>query len=815
MKKIDFNHGWTVRRMEDGCEARPVTLPHDAMLSEKRDNTSTGEGNIGWYSGGDYEYVKVFDLPDEYRGKRLLLRFESVYREAEVFINDAKVAARPYGYSEFYVDAAPFLKDKGNVIRVIARNSHHPSSRWYPGTGIFRPVDLFLGEALCIPPDGVKITTLSVSPAEVEIRVRTSAPGRVRAVILYDDEPVAEAAGESRHVGPFKPIPANFGSSAQTLSPAQQCENEAVLKVTIPSARLWSTETPALYTVRLTIGEDCHEERFGLRSLTWDARRGLTINGERVILRGACIHHDNGLLGACSFPEAERRRVRILKENGYNALRSAHNPCSRALLEACDAEGMLMMDEFVDAWYIHKTKYDYVDHLKDWWQDDLRDMTEKDYNHPSVILYSTGNEVAETSQPQGIAFTREMTDYLHAMDPTRPVTCGINIFFNFLFSIGFGVYSDDKAEKAAPAPEKEKPKKKHVGSDFYNTLALAVGDSFMKFGATLHGSDVKTRDAFANMDIAGYNYGLWRYKKDLKKYPQRLILGTETFCKDAYSFWKIAKDNPRIIGDFVWTGMDYIGETGEGAAEYADYKGEEPCTRMTGGNGRVDLLGKPKAEAAYTRVAFEREPGPFIAVDPVYEDEKLGLSGWQLTKSLESWAWRGCEGRKARVTVYAKGAEAELLINGKSLGRRKIKGCSAVFKTTYENGEVTAVTYDEGGGEIGRRSLRTAGEKTQLRVLPEAESVSAEGLVFIPIRYTDPEGVWKPMEKHRLTVAVANGALVGLGSACPYTRGNYTDEQTDTYFGEAMAIVRADGSGDVTVRVSDESTSVATVIQLK
>lgn len=397
-------------------------------------------------------------------------------------------------------------------------------------------------------------------------------------------------------------------------------------------------------------------------------------------------------------------------------------------------------------------------------------------------MYSTGNEVAETAQKKGIALTGEMTNYLHSLDSTRPVTCGINIFFNFLSSIGLGVYSDDKAEKSAENAEKfaaeqakkaaaAKPekKKKPVGSEFYNTLACLVGDYFMKCGATLYPCDLKTRDAYANMDIAGYNYGIFRYKHDLKKYPNRLILGSETFCKDAYSFWEIAKKNKRIIGDFVWAGWDYIGEVGDGAAEYSDYKFEDPSTRMTGGNGRIDLNGKPRAEAAYTKVAFERETGPFIAVDPVYQKEKLRLTGWQLTKALESWAWGGCSGEPAKVEVYARAAQVELFINGKSVGKKNVKKCRANFNTTYEDGEITAVSYDEKGKEINRYSLQTAEKETILQVRPEEKSVKPEGLAFVQLQYTDAKGIWKPMEKHNLKVTVENGILKGLGSPGHHT----------------------------------------------
>ena len=863
MQKIDFNKDWICRCLTRDEAAYPVTLPHDAMLSEPRTQESTGEGNIGWYIGGDYEYTKNFFVPEEYKDKKVLIEFEGIYHNGEVYINGKKAAYRPYGYTNFYVDTEGFFQyGKENEIKVIARNADQPNSRWYSGTGIYRPAYLHVAGEKYIPVNGVKIRTLSYDPAKIEVVVKTSAPGEVSLKIEFEGSKVLRVIGESTKIGNVNNdrIISSDNKNMQPNGSVQTGENgqkselvqveaeknnqaaeyQAIFQLDVPNAKLWDTEHPNLYTCKAVFGEDEVIETFGIRELIWNPQVGMTINGERVILRGACFHHDNGVLGACTYPEAEERKMRILKENGYNAVRSAHYPCSKALLDACDRVGMLMMDEYVDVWYIHKTKYDYAGQLADWWKQDLKDMVDKDYNHPSVIMYSTGNEVAETAQKKGIALTGDMTNFLHSLDSTRPVTCGINIFFNFLSSIGLGVYSDDKAEKSAGNAEKNaaqatgknekkvvksgektvnkatengkkglgstKPekKKKPVGSEFYNTLACLVGDYFMKCGATLYPCDLRTKDAYANMDIAGYNYGIFRYKHDLKKYPNRLILGSETFCKDAYSFWEIAKKNKRIIGDFVWAGWDYIGEVGDGAAEYSDYKFEDPATRMTGGNGRIDLNGKPRAEAAYTRVAFERETGPFIAVDPVYQKEKLRLTGWQLTKALESWAWDGCNGEPAKVEVYARAAQVELFINGKSAGKKKVKKCRANFNTTYQDGEITAVSYDENGKEINRYSLQTAGKDTVLQVRPEEKTVKPEGLAFIQLQYTDSKGIWKPMEKHNIKVTVENGVLKGLGSPAPYVKGNYTDHTVATYYGEAMAVVQADGNGPVKVTVADE-----------
>lgn len=797
MKRMDFNRNWTCRCLTREEPAYAVTLPHDAMISEPRGEESRGEGNIGWYLGGDYEYEKKFTLPAENEGGKNILEFESVYQNAEVYVNGQKAALRPYGYTNFYVDLEAYAKPgEENELRVIARNSDHPNSRWYSGTGIYRPVWLWQGPARHIPLNGVRIRTLSFRPAVIQVTVHTTGEGAVKIEILDGEKIVA-------------------------VREAQAEKDCAIFELEVPEAKLWSPAHPNLYTCRASYGEDVSEETFGIRLLEYNPKVGMAINGKHIILRGACIHHDNGLLGACAFPEAEERKVKILKENGYNAVRSAHNPCSKAILDACDRLGMLMMDEYVDVWYIHKTEHDYANHMTKWWKQDLKDMVEKDYNHPSVIMYSTGNEVSETAQKKGIRLTGEMTDYINRLDGTRPVTCGINIFFNFLSSIGLGVYSDDKAKKNADAAAKKAEeakkvaaakdgkKKKPVGSEFYNTLACMMGDRFMKCGATLYPCDVKTRDAFANMDVAGYNYGIYRYLHDLKKYPNRLILGSETFCKDAYAFYEIAKKHPRIIGDFVWAGMDYIGEVGEGCAEYSDYNfaGEKPATRMTGGNGRIDLLGKPRAEAAYTRVAFDREKGPLMAVLPVYQKEKLRITGWQLTKALESWSWRGCAGMPASVEVYARAASVELFVNGKSAGRKNLpkKNCRVVFNVAYEDGELTAISYDSSGREMGRQTMRTAGTETQLQLRPETAAAKPEGLVFLPMQYTDENGIWKPMEKHRLKVRVENGDLAGLGSANAYVEGNYTDDHTTTYYGEAMAIIRAGASGRVRVFVTDES----------
>lgn len=782
MKATSLLTGWTCRHLGDTAPGKTVTLPHDAMLAEPRTALSAGGTNTGWYEGYDYEYRRTLTVPENELADTHILEFEGVYHNAEVWLNGQKAAFRPYGYTNFYVDCAPYLHAGENELRVIARNADQPNSRWYSGAGIYRPVQLWTAGGAHIALNGVRIRTLSLDPAVVEVRVKTTAPGTVR--LTVDDLPAVQ----------------------------QESDGEAVFTLTLDNARLWTPETPNLYTCRVSFADDEVTETFGVRKVEW-GMDGFLLNGKRYIIQGACIHHDNGLLGAVCDPDAVARKVRLLKENGYNAIRSAHNPCSKALLAECDRQGMLVMDEYIDHWYIHKTEHDYVDYFNEWWHQDLTDMVEKDYNHPCVVLYSTGNEVSETAQKRGVALTKEMTDFLHGLDDSRPVSCGVNIFFNFLSSIGFGVYSDEKAKKEAERAEKAKQrgekaaKKKAVGSQFFNNLAGLLGDEFMKRGATLHGCDVKTRDAFANMDIAGYNYGIYRYKHDLKKYPQRLILGSETFCNDAYKFRELAKQEPRLVGDFVWAGMDYLGEVMVGSWEYADYAEtfDGGPGWVSAGSGRIDLTGKPLGEALYTRVALEADNGPYIAVCPVnHTGDRHSPSAWKMTNAMPSWSWTGCEERKASVEVYARAARVELVLNGHTVGSKTLKNdCLARFSIPYESGTLEAVSYDAADHEIGRCKLQSAGGTTRLTLDAEEPTVKPGHLCYIRLRYTDENGITKPLVRGNIQVQMRGGTLVGLGSACPFNKHSYLDSETDTYYGEALAIVRM-GDGDaMTIAASD------------
>ncbi len=672
-------------------------------------------------------------------------------------------------------------------MEVIARNADLPNSRWYSGAGIYRPVWHEQLPQYHIIPESIRVKTLDWKKKTIEVVADAN----------FHESAVVEILDEKR-----------------VLERVEIADGHKLkLNISLPQAELWNLENPRIYQCRIRMGEDVQKVSFGIRTISCDAKDGFLLNGERIIFRGACIHHDNGLLGAVAEPFSEERKIRILKENGYNAIRSAHNPCSEALLNACDQLGMLIVDEYTDMWYIHKTRHDYAKYMQTWWEKDIEHMVRKDYNHPSVIMYSIGNEVSETAQHRGINLCGKMVEYLHELD-YRPVTCGINCFFNYLSSLGFGVYSDKKADK-------ECKKKKAVGSEYFNKLAGILGADFMKFGATLPGSDRKTKHAYEVLDVAGYNYGIKRYQKDLKKYPERVILGTETFCSDAYKFWQLAKKNRALIGDFVWSGMDYLGEVGIGAWEYSEYCKDfsHGSGWLTAGAGRIDLTGKPTGEMAYTRVAYELDKIRMAVIPVCFSGQKHSPSAWKMTNAIESWSWQGCEGKKALVEVYTQAHEARLYLNGMEVGRKKRKqqDCRIKFNIPYQAGELKAVAYDAKGKEVADTKLISASEDTILSLWPEKEKItSRQDLCYVRLAYTDKKGIVKPMIHGKIKVLVEGGTLLGVGNGCSYVNDDYLSDTTDTYYGEALAVIRPSGEKIIKIKaesiVGDSETEVAVKI---
>ncbi len=785
MRRMPLNTGWTFSR--NGGPEVPVTLPHDAMLGNGRSPQAPSGAGGAYFLGGTYTYERVIDAPATWANKRVLLELEAVYRDAIVSLNGAELARHAYGYTSFRVDLTPALRlGEPNVLQVACANVDQPDSRWYSGAGITRPAWLWIGATqAAITPDALRVTTVSLDPATVDVDV-TGVPAGAHVRVEIRDGQRTLACAHGRHV---------------TLE--------------LPGAPLWSEDAPHLLTCRATAltssASDVATVTFGLRTMAWgDA--GLLVNDKPVLLRGGCIHSGDGVLGAAEPDEAAWRRVRRLREQGFNAIRSAHNPCSRALLEAADALGVYVVDESWDMWYQHKNPHDYA---TDWEANRLLDldaMVARDFDHPSVIAYSVGNELSEPHDARGLAALRELVDHLHAADPTRPVTAGINLSILALSGTTASVYGDKGGLDAGSGGALRRVMS-GMDSTTYNMLANATG-GFMEGSAATALADRATSPAFDLLDICGYNYGSSRYYKDARLHPHRVIYGSETFPKDLVANWRAVERLPLVVGDFVWAAWDYIGEVGVGAWAYTpDGAGyEKPYPWLLAGVGLLDLCGNPGGEAFLARAARHQLPHPQICVRPVtHAGERATTSAWRCTDSIPSWAWRGCEGRMAEVEVYAeRGSLCELFLNGRSLGRRHVVGCVARFHARWEPGRLRAVVMDELGQPISTCELASAGDPWPT-LLPECDQVAAGGVAYVDLAMADVDGVVESCADVPVSVVVEGGELLGLGSARPRSTESFLSGHCTTYYGRALAVVRAGAPGRLTLRAETDSGQVAEV----
>lgn len=792
MKRQLFNDKWIFYK-QGSTDRQEVTLPHDAMIHEKREPNGAGGSAHGFFPGGVYVYEKTFTAPAEWEDKTVSLLFEGVYRNSVVEINGKKAGGCCYGYIPFMVCADGMLHYGGeNIVKVTVDNSELPNSRWYSGSGIYRPVSLIIGGKTHIRWQGVQISTLSYKPARIQ--VRTKAVGGEVSVEILDGGKVIAAGTETV-------------SGVQTGSPeaAVPAEREVTMDFEIPGAKLWSDETPHLYTCRVTLtegGEIADEvtETFGIRKIEW-SNQGLYVNGKETLLRGGCFHHDNGILGAATYAASEERRVRIMKEAGFNALRSSHNPTSTALMEACDRYGMYLMDETWDMWYSHKSKYDYAGDFMDCYKEDIRAMVERDFNHPSVILYSIGNEVSEPAQEKGVRLAREMVDYIHSLDGNRAVTGGINLMIISRSAKGNGIYK----EEGGRDDEGKQNKMNGMSSTMFNMITSMVGPGMNK-GANGKKADAVTSPVLDVLDIAGYNYASGRYPLEGRAHPDRVVFGSETFPQDIYKNWQMVKHYPYLVGDFMWTAWDYLGEAGIGAWAYTpDGKSfDKPYPWLLADVGALDLLGNPNGELFLAQAAWGLLRKPAIAVRPVnHPGVRPAKSVWRGTNAIPSWSWRGCEGNPAVVEVYTDAASVELYVNGRSVGKKKVKEGRAVFKTKYVPGVLTAVASDASGREISRSELRSASEKLRVMAEPEEKSITVGDIVYIPVNITDDKGIVECNEDRKLSVTVTGGELLAFGSANPRTEERYDSGSFTTYYGRAMAVVRADREGTITLTATD------------
>lgn len=800
--KIPFNEGWTFYKENDEKNMRTVTLPHDAMLYETRSADAAGKGASAYFPGGVYIYEKTLDLTAELAKRHLVLEFEGVYKNAVVSVNGEEIYHAAYGFSPFFVPLDGHLVSGENQIRVKADNSNQPDSRWYSGAGIYRPVTLHSLPKEHIFIEGVRVKTVSLDgvsddengaakfakAAKLLISAtHTGGVSNVAADILDADGNVVLTCELKRD------LQGSPNADSETaVTSAAECE--------IPNANLWSAENPYLYTVCVRADEDERVAKFGVRTLSWSPK-GFFVNGKETLLRGGCVHHDNGILGACAYTEAEERRVRILKENGFNAIRSAHNPCSKAMLDACDKYGVYVMDELYDMWYKHKQKYDYATEFQENYRYDIAALARRDYNHPSVIMYSIGNEVSEPASEKGVALSKEMYDCLKELDDTRAVTAGYNLMIMKNSAGGKDLYDGEEGGK----DESNDEKMNGMNSTMFNLVASMVGTGMNK-AANGKKADAATSPALDVLDVCGYNYASGRYPNEGKLHPDRIVMGSETFPQDIAKNWEMVEKYPYLIGDFMWVAWDYIGETGIGAWSYeADAKGfEKPYPWLLADTGALDILGDPNAELFLAQAAWG-EAKPKIGVRPCnHPDAKLIKATWRGTNALPSWSWKNCGGNSTVVEVYAKADKVELFINHRSLGKKKVKECRAVYKTKYERGMIEAVSYDASGNELGRSTLTTAKGELRISATPEKTEISVGEVVFVPIYLTGADGVIESNADETLTVGVTGGTLLGFGSANPRTTENFYSGTYTTYYGRALAAVRAEKAGTLTVHVAGD-----------
>lgn len=800
MTTTSFNDGWSVRdktsifeSLQGTAETVPVTLPHDALIHRDRDDAVGRTSHTGYFPSATVEYTKTIDIPEDYRDKRVTLELQGVHRDAMVYVNEAFAAQRPFGYSTFYVPVDAFLHYGAvNTVRIEARA--HEDSRWYTGVGMHRDALLHVTELVHVAPAGIQVRTPDIDSRRAVVEVATTVQNestgtaqRTVTTVLRDPEGRTVATDTA-------PLTLRAGTTSVTRQ-----------RLYVPTPQLWNVDSPFLYTATTILADtgtsvEEQETRFGIRTLQLDPVEGLRINGTTVKLRGTCIHHDNGILGAATIGRAEERRVELLKAAGFNAIRSSHNPLSQAMLDACDSRGMLVMDETFDIWTIGKSAYDYSLSFPEWWERDVEALVAKDFNHPSVIFYSIGNEIPETGNPLGSDWGRKIAEKIRSLDESRFVTNSIN---------GFVAAITDVARMMAEQRDGEAPAGVNAAGDFMG--AINASDMVTE----------RTAESFAAVDVAGINYGETRYVADRDTFPNRIIVGTETFPRNIDVNWRLVEENPHVIGDFTWTGWDYLGEVGIGRIQYL-VEGDMPSFAapypwLAAWCGDLDITGFRRPMSYYRETVFGLRHEPYIAVRPPQHHAAQALpSPWAWSDAVASWNWDVPTGSPATVEVYSDADEIELLLNGDSIGRAaagRDSSYRALFETRYAPGELTAVAYTA-GVEVSRTNLLTAVGEPRLQVDVDRDRLlhNTSDLSFITIELRDENGTLVSNADRLVTVVVSGTAVLqGLGSGRPDPTEKYDSNEHTTFGGRLLAIVRPAGVGTVTVHVTSEGLTPVTI----
>ncbi len=770
-ERLLFDHDWRFLLGDpaaaespsfDAAAWRTLDLPHDWSIEGKIDPQSPMGGSGGFFPAGVGWYRRTFTVPAAWSGKLVSVEFEGIYMNATVWLNGHELGTHPYGYTTFSYDLSPYLKPGAdNVLAVRVDQSKQRNSRWYPGSGIYRHVWLHATDGVHVTPWGTFITTPKVSADLARVWLRTT---------------IANESGSRSQMTVQTVLYGPSGAAVGRLETPTVLDHGASTEVdqdiAVEKPALWSPESPNLYravTRVMRSGNPLDEVStpFGIRSIEWSAEKGFLLNGNPVKMTGGCVHHDHGPLGAAAFDRAEERRVQILKESGFNAIRTSHNPPSPAFLDACDRLGMLVMDESFDCWSKGKNQFDYSVAFKDWWQRDIDAMVLRDRNHPSVVMWSIGNEVPERGEPLGAQEAKMLADYLRGLDRTRPVTSALNFIM--------GKWPDTDG--------------------FYSAL-----------------------------DIGGYNYNLNNHVEDHKRVPSRIMACTESYAQSTFDYWSMVAEFPYIVGDFVWTAIDYLGESGLGRWYYRDpkdtsregYGAPYPCHGADCGD--IDLCGNRRASAHYRNIVWNRGEKLFLGVrQPAPEGKELRVTRWGSYPVYASWNWPGMEGKPLEVEVYSRGDAVRLYLDDKLIGEKPTtrgEKFKANFSVPYAPGVLKAVAV-QSDKAIAESVLRTAGVPVQLRLIADRTEIRADGqdLSFITVEVVDAKGQAHPNADHQVSFAVKGaGTIAGIGNADLMSEEPYQGTQRKLFHGKALVVVRAPRkAGGLTLTASAPGLKEATI----
>jgi len=748
----------------DDSKWQPVTLPHDWSIAGPSEATNGMGGQGGFFPAGLGWYRYQLDAPADWKGKSVFLEFEGVYQHAEIFLNGTSLTSHPYGYTSFIVDLSKALKPgEKNVLAVKVDNSEQKNCRWYSGSGIYRHVRLFVTDPVHLVPYGIFVTVPKADASAASINIK--------AEVINEGSAATKVTVKNALFGPDGKLITSFPPAEIALASLGSGEIKVDAAVNTPP--LWSPENPLLSKVvtQIYLGDKLVDEvttPIGIRHLAWSADKGMTINGKTYKLNGGCIHHDNGVLGACAFDRAEERKIEILKASGFNAIRTAHNPPSPALLDACDRLGMLVMDEAFDCWVNGKhTKYDYHTVFKEWWQRDLDSMVRRDRNHPSVVLWSIGNEIPNIGGAMGGEFGPKLADRVRWNDPTRPVTNGI---------LGWP-YPKEAVASGAPQPTPDPKDLEKIKNYELNWNSL---------------------------DIVGSNYALANHVKDHEQHPTRILVGTES--PPPLGMSKEVLENSFVIGDFVWSAQDYLGEVGVGRSFYIGDPTEPPFQAKNGmpvmhgsdslfpwrgaNCGNIDLLGFQKAACHRRNVVWGTEKLSLAVKEPVPEGKTLKVVGWGWWPTFESWTWPGYEGKTLTAEIHSSYGKFRLYLNDKLIAEKG--GTSAQIDLPYAPGVLKLVGV-QNDKEVESRSLETVGAPTALKLSPDRSLIHADGqdLSFVTVEAVDAKGRRDPNANHEVRFTLnGSGSIAGLGNANLKSTEPYVGTRCHLYHGRALVVIR-------------------------